>query len=811
MDADVRDELSVGASLGRAAVRVVPRANAARELLSAAASSASDEAALLVLARRASEGGAAESPLVWDGGAVHAVWADLRASPHPRGAPLVAEAVIAAAAGGAAAGSWRVVAVVEGAEDAEDAAELSGILPPHFTVLLVAAAASRAARGIKRRSCVGGLGMAELAARTVTGQHSCAPTAEQIEEGERRHAEEMARAVERAKVTARLTERPHPPTSEAAPSAPAAAAARPRAESAALAADAAGGRPPPALHIVHFNDVYNVESTRTRDPVGGADRFLTVVKSLRHLDPVVLFSGDCFSPSIVSTVTRGAHMVPVLNEMGIDCACVGNHDVDGGVPHLEGLIARTSFPWLLSNVRMRDTGLPMARAGVTRIVTSASGVRVGLMGLAEREWIDTLTCVSPDEIEYDDFCEAGERLAAELREAGADVVVALTHMRQPNDEVLARRVRGIDLVLGGHDHFYSVREIAGCTVVKSDSDFRALSLVRVWLGDAAGGGADVNQGARVGVSVDRLDVNESVPPDPDMRGMVAKLTDEVKAKLNVRVGTVTTALDARFQTVRLRESNVGNLMADVVRRAYRADVGFIVGGTIRSDDTYGPGDISMSDVLRLFPFDDPCVVLRVTGADLVAALENGFSSTPKMDGRFPQVSGMRVVYDPRRPPGERVTSVAVGDRNDSMAPVDPAATYTMATRGYLRLGKDGFSMLARPGQVVMDEENGHLCSVLLRNFFWTVDLVNKLRRKKRRATERRRAAERYGLGGEGGGDAEEVLPQIEVGPVAEGRIMTVEEASAASGPARLTRLASAVDRFNDLSEAPALLRQPSDV
>ena len=97
---------------------------------------------------------------------------------------------------------------------------------------------------------------------------------------------------------------------------------------------------------VHFNDVYNVES-RGVEPVGGAARFLTAVRSATcDTEPLILFSGDIFAPSIsklgtpgtrdpvtkpllvlpVSTFTKGDQMVPVLNQLGVHCAVYGNHD-----------------------------------------------------------------------------------------------------------------------------------------------------------------------------------------------------------------------------------------------------------------------------------------------------------------------------------------------------------------------------------------------------------------------------------------------------------------------------------------------------
>lgn len=85
-------------------------------------------------------------------------------------------------------------------------------------------------------------------------------------------------------------------------------------------------RPEDGITILHFNDVYNVDSTTQQEPIGGAARFLTAMKSFKDSDPLVLFSGDAFSPSMLSFFTQGEEMVPVLNSVGTKCAVFGNHD-----------------------------------------------------------------------------------------------------------------------------------------------------------------------------------------------------------------------------------------------------------------------------------------------------------------------------------------------------------------------------------------------------------------------------------------------------------------------------------------------------
>jgi 2',3'-cyclic-nucleotide 2'-phosphodiesterase (5'-nucleotidase family) len=93
----------------------------------------------------------------------------------------------------------------------------------------------------------------------------------------------------------------------------------------------------PPIRILHFNDVYNIEEAPT-SPCAGASRFAAKLKALReeHEPPaLVMFSGDLFNPSLLSTVNRGKQMVEVINLLGVDVACHGNHDYDFGVPALQ--------------------------------------------------------------------------------------------------------------------------------------------------------------------------------------------------------------------------------------------------------------------------------------------------------------------------------------------------------------------------------------------------------------------------------------------------------------------------------------------
>jgi len=112
---------------------------------------------------------------------------------------------------------------------------------------------------------------------------------------------------------------------------------------------------------------------------------------------------------------------------------------------------------------------------------------------------------------------------------------------------------------------------------------------------------------------------------------------------------------------------VGNWFADVIRHSYDdalcmkgcggSDGVFICAGTLRGDSVYGPGNITLGDILEILPFEDPIVVIELDGESIWAALEASLSTWPAQEGRFPVISGFRVSWDSRRPPGQRVLGV----------------------------------------------------------------------------------------------------------------------------------------------------------
>ena len=131
--------------------------------------------------------------------------------------------------------------------------------------------------------------------------------------------------------------------------------------------------------------------------------------------------------------------------------------------------------------------------------------------------------------------------------------------------------------------------------------------------------------------------------------------------LDVVIGETATELDTRGFLSGSAETAFGNLLADAMREATGADIALSNGGGIRGDTVYPPGTrLTRKMVLTELPFGNKTVVLRLTGAQVRQALENGVSRAEHPSGRFPQVSGLAFSFDGREPPGEHVTRVTVG-------------------------------------------------------------------------------------------------------------------------------------------------------
>lgn len=170
----------------------------------------------------------------------------------------------------------------------------------------------------------------------------------------------------------------------------------------------------------------------------------------------------------MSAATKGEHMIPVLNELHIDCGCIGNHEFDFGIDHCSEMLSSLNFPTLNTNIltpihgdggdegddhKSKDTKLeslePLGKCVRSHIHRMTDDFTVGIIGISD-EWCHTLPVKPEHGIVYLDPIQVTQQFVDNLRgEHAVDLMIVLTHSRLVTDKLLAANVQGIDVILGG--------------------------------------------------------------------------------------------------------------------------------------------------------------------------------------------------------------------------------------------------------------------------------------------------------------------------------------------------------------------------
>jgi len=466
-----------------------------------------------------------------------------------------------------------------------------------------------------------------------------------------------------------------------------------------LAALAQTATPAPAqnvkLTILHTNDVYEISPVRGR---GGLAELATLLKRERGAAQhhITTFGGDLISPSLMSGLTKGAQMIELYNALGTDLAVLGNHEFDFGDDVLKARMNESKFPWLAGNLTGADGKL--FHTAIATTIKEYGGLKFGFFGIITP---DTQHLASPGkDLKFENYVAASERMVKQLRDAGADVVIGLSHVNIAEDQEIARKVKGIDLLVGGHDH-NPITYLEGTTLIHKagyDAHWLAVIDLQVSKRPQASGPARVEV-----MHAWKMVPTMGVQPDPEIAAIVKKHNDKLDAELNVEIGTSTVAMSSKRDDVRTKETAIGNLISDAIREAVGADVGLTNGGGIRGDKTYEANVVlKRRDILTELPFGNKTVLLELKGSDLKEAMETSVGRVEEKQGRFMQVSGMTLVYDPKAPRGQRVVEIKVGGQ-----PLDPNKTYKVATNEYVASGGDGFEVLKK-GKSMIDESSAKL-------------------------------------------------------------------------------------------------------
>lgn len=473
--------------------------------------------------------------------------------------------------------------------------------------------------------------------------------------------------------------------------------------------------------------------------IGGFARLAYAVDEIRGYkqemgEPVLLFNaGDFIGGSAFGWLAPHGSAVElgIMQEIGYDAVCIGNHEFDYGTEVLANYLLAAGYPEahaetlvLATNV-MAPPGHPIAENDLFRetgIFELDYGIKVGVFSLIGEKAIET----SPDTgtLEFADQHETARKAVQELKDQGADIIVALTHagLEEPGeeDQNLAREVTGIDIIIGGHCHtaLYEPLVVNGTIIVQAGSHLRYLGFLELAynletkelrirnneeqdLPDDSVIYRPEWQAARPFL----VALDSTVPSHEEITALVL----DYKAELDRLIGEMT---DGRFDDIlgvvarsgfempharNLKETLAGNFVTDAMRlvteevTGERVDVAFIASGAVRKSIVPGQTEhardnLSFYDLTEVaglgYGFDGnagyPIVSIYVTGDELRRFLEvMGFFQVRDSVRYFGQFSGIRYSYNPETAfhMGERAVVKAELYAGDGLQPMDNGGNF----------------------------------------------------------------------------------------------------------------------------------------
>jgi 5'-nucleotidase / UDP-sugar diphosphatase len=404
-----------------------------------------------------------------------------------------------------------------------------------------------------------------------------------------------------------------------------------------------------------------------------------------------------------------------MNLLGYDAVALGNHEFDKPLAVLEKQRAWAKFPLLAANIYRGN-----ARLFEPYRIFERGGYKIAVMGLTTDDTQKMVLQSNIVGIEFRKPADEAAKLMPELR-GKADMVIAATHMghytdgrsgvNAPGDVEMARAVKGLDLIVGGHsqnpvcmaaenrrnDAYVPGQPCApdrqnGAWIVQAHewgkyvgrADFTVsgagkVELVKYQL-------LPVNLKQRVTGQPPRL-YGEAIAEDAAVRDFLKPFQDNGAARLTLPVGETVGVFDGDRVRVRAQPTNLGVLIARSMQERTGADLAIMNAGGVR--DSLPEGRITYRDVLKVQPFANQISVVRLTGAELLKYLEAVAKMTPG-SGAFPQTVGVQMVIE-----GGVLKEAKVNGQ-----PIDARREYRLAINNFTAGGGDGYPKLSdHPGHV----------------------------------------------------------------------------------------------------------------
>ena len=390
-----------------------------------------------------------------------------------------------------------------------------------------------------------------------------------------------------------------------------------------------------------------------------------------------IFGGGSLGPSPMSSFDRGSHIIDILNSLEPDMMGANKREFSYFEDELSLRSYEAAFPIVISN--LYDTLTQGNLDGLySSTIIKKDNYKLGVLAFIDQSVVEEYLLQRADIFNP---CKVISKLSKKLRSEGVDLVIML-YAKVQDCYMDALQQREIDL---------SIRT----NILSSPSSSNILLEHKRNVGVSEKGQAlviDLSWEKDIPASLTLTTediILKQFAKKADVYMQVQGYTKRLDRLLNQPIGYLQSSMNTQRNTVRTQEAEFGNFIADSVKEFANADVALINGGIIRGEKNYTKGSqLTRRDIVEELPFRTRVSLLKVSGQQLFDALENGFSGFEISEGRFPQVSGMAIIFDPDAPIGQRIIKVEVADK-----PLLLDKKYTHATTDYVADGGDGYTSL----------------------------------------------------------------------------------------------------------------------
>jgi 2',3'-cyclic-nucleotide 2'-phosphodiesterase (5'-nucleotidase family) len=392
--------------------------------------------------------------------------------------------------------------------------------------------------------------------------------------------------------------------------------------------------PDTVLTFLHTNDTHGhlapFRLLAYPDPVGGMSKRAGLVRQIRQQTDHVLLvdAGDVHQGCLMADAFRGEPDIELMNELGYVAMGLGNHDLDYGWESLYRRRDAALFPILCANLVNASTGRPMLDT-YALVEQNEGGIRIGFTSFAGPDWRHIVAPEQWRDVTLVDPVEAARELIPRIKRE-ADLVVVLGHQYLKDDYTLVTSVPGIDVVIGAHEHAKLTTAVqrGGALIVEAYQWGAYLGRLDVVL----------SKGEVTSHNYDLIPLTVDVPSDPGIESRVDMLDSEMRRMRPGRFESIgSAAMDISDEGIRFHESELGNLVCDVLRQ--RAEVDLAVMPSLTVLNALFKGPLVIQDIYDALPYPNQIVHLRMTGKQIQNVLDRGASSVGA--GSFIQVSGIR--------------------------------------------------------------------------------------------------------------------------------------------------------------------------